>query len=282
MGPRMIRRLIALCIAASVLLSLTAWAGGIGLGIPLVTLDVTGTFDKVPVAFDDALELLEISFRDLGASTAELDDLRDRFAELNTEWTDAFGDLPMWLPLPLLGGSLEFRLPLLVVDGLRVTGGFVSDGLLRRLGGFANLPIPDPLLELDLSVGAETTSLSADLGFSSIMVASELTKRFDLFFVAIELGAGVYLVRGEIAPAVSIDGSQQLAEDLRDVVEVLHVDGLTWSEFGAHSLVGIELGPPFLRLHADVRYTFPISRTTGWWDLGVGRLAAVLGMVIRF
>jgi hypothetical protein len=271
-----------MCAALLVLSSLSASAGGLGCGFSLYTMDVTGTFDKVPVALDSALDALESTFDDLGASTAELDDLRAQFREVTDEWGDLFGEYPMWIPIPLVGGSIDVGLPFVVVDGVRVSGGFLSDDLLRGIGLLSGLAIPDPLIDLELEAGTESATLTADFGFSTFMASSDLTKRFGLVFAAVELGAGVYLIRGSIDPTVTVGGTSDLSAGVQTAVDALHLDGLTWSEFGAHVLAGIELGPPFFRLHADLRYTFPVSQTIGWWEIGIGRLAAVLGMVIRF
>ena len=267
---------------AVVLTTVRVMAGGVGFGLPLYTMDVTGTLDRVPVAFGEALDLLEEAFLDYGASTDDLDALRVQIDAAVAEWDAWFADWPMWIPIPLLGGSIDIDLPLIVVDGVRVTAGYMSDDLLRGIGRLGGLTIPDSLVDLDLEAGDEQASLMADLGFSTFMAASELTKRIDLLFAAIELGAGFYLIGGSIDPMVTITGTPDLSQTAGEVVDALRLDGLTWSEFGAHALVGVELGPPFLRLHADVRYTLPVSQTTGWWNIGVGRLAAVVGMVIRF
>ena len=286
MGSRMTRSAAVqrsvICATWLLLAAIRALAGGVGLGFPLYTMDVTGTFDQVPVAFDGALDVLEAAFSGYGASTEDLDALRTQFDAIALDWETLFGSWPMWIPIPLVGASIDIGLPLVVVDGLRITGGYLNDDLLRGIGLLSGLAIPDPLIDLDLDAGDEHATLIADLGFSTFMASSELTKRFDLFFAAIELGAGVYLIGGSIEPTLTVSGTTELSDTLRDAADALHLDGFTWSEFGAHALVGFELGPPFFRLHADLRYTFPMSRTSGWWNIGVGRLAAGVGMVIRF
>ena len=54
------------------------------------------------------------------------------------------------------------------------------------------------------------------------------------------------------------------------------------SALAVHGLIGFELGPPFLRLYGDVRWTISLSQTEDWWGLRPGPLSALLGFVIRF
>ncbi len=257
-------------------------AGGVYLGVPVVTLDLSTALSKVPIALSDGFDALTAALVDLGVPPSELDQIQQGFDDA-VEGVEAFTDtFPTLLPVPHLGGGIEIGLPLVVIDGLRLTGGLMTDGLLRSIASIAGVDVPDPLADFDIAIGEDSGHVTADLGFSSWILSTEAVKRFDLFLVALNLGAGLDLIGGRITPSIAYDVPEELEDGLGQAVDALHLDGLTWSAFAVHGVIGFELGPPFLRLYGDLRWTLPLSHSEGWWEIRPGSLSALLGFVIRF
>ena len=259
-----------------------AAAGGITFGVPIYTLDLSDTLDRIPAAADGAFTALEGALIDLGVSPAELEEIRDRIDETLDQVDDFAQAFPPLLPIPMVGGTVEISLPLIVVDSVRFTGGILSDGLLRRVAGFAGTEIPQPLFDVAYDSPGFSAAATIDVAFSSWMLSTDVAKRFDLLILALTLGGGVDLMRGEIQPLVDLDVPPEFEDDVAGALAALHLDELTWSTFAVHGVVGLEIGPPFLRIYGDVRFLLPLSEATNWWDLRSGGLAAVLGVVIRF
>jgi len=259
-----------------------AVAGGITFGVPVATLDVAGAFERVPIAVDAAFAALEDALIDAGLSQADLDEIRNRIDESLEQVDDLAETLPPLLPVPMLGGTIEITLPLILVDGVRFTGGLLSEGLVRGIARLAGTEIPEPLIEVSFDSPEFTGAATVDVTLSSWMLSTDVVKRFDAFVLALTLGGGIDLIGGEIRPLVDLDVPTGFEDDVADALVALHLDGLTWSTFAVHGVVGLEIGPPFLRLYGDLRFLLPLSEGAGWWELRSGGLAAMLGVVIRF
>ena len=273
----------ALVVACAVLLcGLSAAAGGLYLGVPLITLDLTSTLTQLPVAVNGAFDVLETTFIDLGVPPAELSEIRTQLDDALAGVEDFANDFPSWLPVPLIGGGIEFGLPLVVIDGIRISGGWLSGDLVRSIADMAGIHIPQPLVDLDLEIGEESGNVLADLDFSAWSVSTEVVKRFDLFLMAFNLGAGIDLLGGEITPIISTSIPSELTPGVASALNELHLDGLAWSAFAVHGMIGFEFGPPFLRLYGDIRWMIPLSQEEKWWGIRLGPVSALLGFVIRF
>ena len=281
MNPRLAR--MTLTVVSAVLLgALTVTAGGLYLGLPLVALDLEASLTKVPIAVGDALDALETAVAGLGVPPSEWDEIQQAFDDALAS-VEAFAEtFPMWVPLPLIGGGVEIGLPLVVVDGLRISGGMVSDELVRSIAAWGDLDIPRPLIDFEIDIGEETGTVLGDIDLSAWMLSTELVKRFDLLLLAVTLGAGVDLIGADVVPTVVFDVPEELEDGVTGALAALHLDGLSWSSFAAHATLGFEVGPPFLRLYGDVRWTMPLSTSTEWWELRAGPLSALIGFVIRF
>lgn len=284
-GSTMSKRLLRMTTAVLcglLLLAGTALAGGITFGVPICTLDVSGALDRVPIAVEDAFTAVEGVLIDLGVPPADLDEIQGRVDETLDQLDDLAQTVPPLLPVPLLGGTIEISLPLIVVDSLRFTGGLLTDGLLRGVAQLAGTEIPQPLFDAEFDSGGFSGAATIDVAFSSWMLSTDVVKRFDLLVLALTLGAGIDLMRGEIDPLVDIDVPPELEDGVTDGLAALRLDELAWSTFAVHGVVGLEIGPPFLRIYGDVRFLLPVSNTANWWDLRAGGLAGVLGVVVRF
>lgn len=273
----------AIVVAYAVLLcGLSVAAGGLYFGVPLITLDLTTTLTQLPVAVNGALDVLETAFADLGVPPAELDEIRAQFDDALTGIEDFTNDFPAWLPVPLFGGGIELGLPLIVIDGIRVSGGWLSGDLVRSIATLTGVDIPQPLVDLDLDMGDESGNVLADLNLSAWAFSTEVVKRFDLFLVAFNFGAGIDLLGGEISPSMSVSVPSELEVAVANALKELHLDELAWSGLAAHGMIGFELGPPFLRFYGDIRWMIPLSQEQKWWGIRLGPVSALLGFVIRF
>jgi len=275
-------RITAVAICALLLSGLSVTAGGVYFGIPIFTLDLSATLTQVPVAVNGAFEALEATFIDLGVPPAELGQIRAQFDDVLTGIEDFTSEFPVLVPVPLIGGGIEFGLPLLVIDGIRISGGLLSENLVRSISSMAGFEIPQPLADFDLDIGDYSGNVTANLEFSAWALSTEVVKRLDLLVLALNFGAGLDLLGGEIAPQITYDLPAEMAGGVAEALNALHLDELTWSAFALHAMIGFELGPPFLRLYGDVRWTVPLSQTEGWWGLRPGPVSGLLGFVIRF
>jgi len=285
LGSAMKTRLLrAMTVAACWVLihAATGISGGITFGVPICTLALSGPLDRVSIAAWDAYAAVEAALIDLGLSADDLDEIRARIGESIQQVDDVASTVPPLVPIPLIGGTIEVSLPLIIIDAIRFTGGLLNDGLLRSALGLAGIEIPAPLLEMTFDGGGDSAGATIDVAFSSWLLSTDVVKRFDLVVLAVTIGAGVDLARGEIRPLVDIEVPTEFEGAVGDALTALHLDGMSWSTFAVHGVVGLEIGPPFLRLYGDVRFLLPVSVGGGWWDLRAGGLAAVLGVVIRF
>ncbi len=286
MGPTVIHR-TALATAA-VLLGLCAvgvavHASGVYLGLEAYTLDMTGTWIQVPVALSAAFGELEAMLSDQGVSAEELAEISADFDAAIADVEAALTDLPTLVPVPLLALGVELPLPWVVIDGVRLSVGFLDDRLVRGVAsGVAGVEIPEPLLDETIDVGDDTASLTVDIAFSTWMISIDAVKRLDLVFLGADFFLGADVLWGSVTPSVEVDVPEGWDDGVDAALEALHLDEISWSAFGLHAGIGFELGLPFLRLYAEGRFVLPIGRAVGWWNLHAGELAGVLGMVIRF
>jgi len=275
-------RTTAAVVCTILLCGLSVTAGGLYFGVPFFTLDLSATLAQVPVAVNGAFNALEAMFIDLGVPLAELSEIRSQFDGALAGIEDVTSEFPAWVPVPLIGVGLEFGLPLVVIDGIRISGGLLSENLVKSISGMAGFEIPQPLADFDLEIGEYSGNVTADLEFSAWALSTEVVKRLDLLILALNFGAGLDLLRGEILPLISYDLPSEMAGGVAEALNALHLDELTWSAFAVHGMIGFELGPPFLRLYGDVRWTMPLSQTEKWWGIRLGPVSALLGFVIRF
>lgn len=272
--------LVAACMM--LLCGLSVAGGGLYLGAPLFTLDLSTTLAQLPVAVDGAFDVLEATLIDMGVPPADLNVIRAQFNDTLTD-IEAFTQVfPALVPVPLIGGGIELGLPLLIIDGIRISGGLLSEGLVRSISGMAGFEIPQPLLDLDLDIGQQSGNVTADLDFSAWMVSTEVVKRLDLLVLALNFGAGLNLIGGRIRPQINHQLPAEMADGVTEALTALRLDELTWSAFAMHGMIGFELGPPFLRIYGDVRWMIPLSQHDGWWGIRLGPVAALVGFVIRF
>jgi len=275
-------RTVLVVVCAILLSGLSAAAGGLYLGVPIYTLDLSTTLTQLPVAVNGAFDALEATFIDLGVPPAQLAEIQAQFDDALTGIEDFTDDFPAWVPVPLLGGGIELGLPLLIIDGIRISGGWLSETLIRSISSMAGFEIPQPLADFDLAIGEYPGNMTTDLDFSAWALSTEVVKRLDLLILALNLGVGLDLFGGEIEPRISYDLPAEMTDGVATALEALHLDGLAWSSFAVHGMIGFELGPPFLRLYGDVRWTVPLSQNEEWWGIHLGPVSALLGFVIRF
>jgi len=262
----------AIPITLVLLISPLVLAGGIALEIPFYTLDLTTTLAHVPTAVADSLDAL-------GVPSA---DAYEVIAELNTALAEIETELPVSsLPIPLFGGSIEFSLPFVLIDGLRFSGAILNDRILRGAAALFGLTIPKPLIDTQFEADGFNASATADASFFTFMLSTDLVKRLDLLIAGIDIGLGLDLIQGRITPEVDLDvpGFQT---EVDAALAALHLGELYWSAFAVHGTFGFEIGLPFLRTFVEVRFLLPISQSRGWWPISVDGFAGSVGVVIRF
>ena len=248
-------------------ISVLAVGGGIGCDIPFYAVDLTETFDRMPGVVEEALEALELPSEDVEEAVGEVE--------------AALAEMPTVLPIPLLGGEFEIGLPFLLVDGLRFGGGVVNDSLVLALWDLAGMDRPEVPIEADFESGDFEAALTLDPAFSTFFLSTELVKRVDLFVAGIEVNFGVDLIQARISPVLTVD-APGYQNQVNLALAALHLNGFVWSAFAGHAGVGIEIGPPFLRLFARGHLLFPLSQTTGWWGVRVNGWSGSVGFAIRF
>ncbi|MCX6093778.1 MAG: hypothetical protein NTY63_02995 [Candidatus Bipolaricaulota bacterium] len=258
-------------------------AGGISLGLEAYTLDMTGTWTQVPVAASAAFSEIEAMLSDQGVPAEELAEISADFDAAVADVQAALADLPVLVPVPLLALGVEISLPWVVIDGVRLSVGFLDDRFVRGVAsGVAGIEIPEPLLDETLDVGDDTASLTADVAFSTWMISVDAVKRLDLVFLGADFSLGADVLWGSVTPSVEVDVPEEWEDGVDAALEALHLDEILWRAFGLHAGIGFELGLPFLRLYAEGRFVLSLGTSIGWWNLHVGTLAGALGMVIRF
>jgi hypothetical protein len=267
LAPKIVGTLVLL-----LLISFSGLAWEIGAGLSFYTLDLSPTIAQIPTAVSDSLDALGIAGTDKSTILA---DIEATLAQIEADFPVSS------TPIPLLGGSIGISLPFIVVDELRISGGFLNDSLLRGMADLFGLQLPSPLFDETINTGLGTGTITADLSLPTFMLSSELVKRFDLIIAGIELGVGFDLIQGSVVPQIEavLPGFQP---EVDAALTALHLDELYWSVFATHASLGVELGPPFLRLFVRGQIVIPISHSTGWWPFAMGSLSGSIGMVIRF
>lgn len=275
-------RVIFLAAIAVLLSALAAVAGGLYVGLPMATIDLSTSLIRAPVALGNAFDALETAIAGLDVPPSEWSEIQQGFDDAQASVETFVASFPPWVPLPLMGGGLEIGLPLIIVDGLRVSGGFVSDDLVRSVAMWGGVDIPRPLIDIEFEIGEDTGSVLGGLHASAWMLSTELVKQFELLLMGVTLGAGLDLMGADVVPSIAVDVPADVEDGVSAALDALHLDGLSLSSFGVHAMIGFEVGPPFLRLYGDVRWTVPVSSSSGWWGLRAGPVAALIGFVIRF
>jgi len=281
----MIRKRLALSCGISMLLitlvTIGAFCGGISLQVPFYTLDLTETLETIiPGIVDNSLNALDAWLVELGMPTTEIDTLLDDINNNITNFVSNIEQLSIAsFPIPLVGGSIEFGLPFVVIDGIRLSGGILNETILFEAADLLSLELPR-LIEGEIEINGSTTEYSIAPLFSTFMLSADVTKRFDLVIAGINFGAGVDLIQGEIGLAAPIITPS--SPEFQPVLDQLQLAGLSWSAFAAHACLGVEIGFPFLRLAGEARFMLPISQTSGSWKIKVGQWAGNIGLVIRF
>ena len=287
MGSTMIRTFVragTVAIGGVYLIAAVACAGGLYVGSSFFALNVADAYARVPLATAAVIDALDATMANLGFSPQEIADIHSVLVEAGNRIEETVDDLPSLVPLPLLGVAIEIPLPLVVVDGLRITGGLLTDGILRSAATVAGFDVPKPLFETEFDIHelAIEGAASVDVDLSAWMLSTEVVKRIDLFLLGFTLGAGLDLIQGRVEPVVDLDASPEIDDGLRNALAALHLDELTWSTFGVHATVGIELGLPFLRIYGDLRFLLPLSERDGWWGLRAGDFSGLVGIAILF
>jgi len=280
----MTRKALTLSYVISMLLialvAMSASCGGISFGVPFYTVDLTETLVITSQIVDSSLDALDVWLQDLGMPTAEIDAL---LSDINNSITDFISNIEEFsitsFPIPLVGGSIEFGLPLFVIDGIRLSGGMLNQAILFEAASLLNLDVPTSI-DGEIEINGSTTEYSIVPLFSTFMLSTDVIKRLDLVIAGVSFGAGLDLIQGEIGLDTPIIDSLSPAFQL--VLDELHLDGLSWSAFAAHVFFGVEVGLPFLRLAGEARFMFPISQTPGSWRIKVGQWAGSVELAIRF
>ncbi len=272
------------CVISMLLIALAAMGascGGISFGVPFYTVDLTETLEEtIPGIVDNSLDALDLWLRDLGMPTTEIDALLSEISSSITDFISNIKELSTTsFPIPLVGGSIEFGLPLVVIDGIRLSGGMLNQAILFGAADLLNLGVSNSI-DGEIEINGSTTEYSITPLFSTFMLSTDVVKRLDLAIAGISFGAGVDLIQGQIGLAAPI--IDPLPSGFQSVLDELHLDGLSWSAFAAHASLGVEVGLPFLRLVGEARFMLPISQTPGSWKIKVGRWAGSVGLVIRF
>lgn len=255
------------------LCSFAVFPGGIGLDLSAVTVNLSGPLGMVPQAASDALS-------ELGLPTSEINQV---LQDIDTQLADIESSMPVeYLPLPLLGGTLEIGLPFIVIDKATLSVGLLNDSILRGIASMVGYSIPQPLVpDMAVDLGGNTANVSADVGLSVFKLTTRVAKHFDLLIAGIELGAGVDFVKGNVLPTVTVNAPGYQTE-VDAALDALHLDGLNWSTFATHVSGQVELGPPFLRLVVQAAYQLPISQSSGWWSVKSGIISGKIGLAVRF
>lgn len=244
-----------------------AFATGLSVGSAFYTIDVSGALAKVPSAAAAALQALGVPQNDAAQALANIE--------------AGLADFPTLLPVPLVGGALEVSLPFQVIDTVRLSAGILNDGIVRGIAGLFGTTIPRPLIDEEVNEGGFQGTFTGDLSFSTFSVSAEALKRLDLVLLGVNLGLGLGFMQGNVAPQVTSQVLPEYDARVAAALAALHTDGLSWSAFAVYGVIGIEIGPPFLRLAGEARIVLPFFRASGWWGIEVADWGWTLGLVIR-
>ena len=256
-------------LVAFVILSMptSAWATGLSVGSTFYTIDISSALAKVPSTATAALQALQVPQADT--------------AQLVAQISAGIADFPRILPIPLFGGAFEVPLPFGVIDTFRLSGGILDDGMVRGIASLFGTTIPRPLIDEEINEEGFQGTFTGDLSLSTFSVSAEAMKRFDLVLLGVNLGLGLEFVRSSVTPHVSAQVPAEYDARVAAGLAALHTDGLSWSTLAVHGAIGIEIGPPFLRLVSEVRIVLPLSSASGWWGIKVADWGGMIGLVIR-
>jgi len=277
---------VGLLLLAFLVVGGPAHAVGIGVDVGLYTVDVTTALASLPTAAAAAVDAFEVGLLMSGVPELVVDDLIDDLDLALDTIEVTVGDLLAGtsglllsrLPIPALGGWLEFGLPLPVVNTVRVGVAWLTEAMV--LDAITVFGIEAP--ELPYTVVADGIAIVVDPAFSTTWVSIEVAGRLGLLIAAIEGSVGIDRMWGVVLPGVSVavPEFQSVADD---ALAALHLERIAWAATAVHAGVGVELGPPFLRLYARVQGLMPIVLSAGsWWRVTVATLAARVGVVLRF
>ena len=269
MGQEMNARSLRGILVAFVILSMptSAWATGLSVGSTFYTIDISNALAKVSSAVTTALQALQVPPADTTQVVAQI--------------SAGIGDFPKVLPVPLFGGAFEISLPFEVIDTIRLSGGILDDGIVRGIASLFGTTIPRPLIDEEINEEGFQGTFTGDLSLSTFSVSAEAMKRFNLVLLGVNLGLGLEFVQGSITPEVSAEVPAEYEARVAAGLAALHTDGLSWSTLAVHGAMGIEIGPPFLRLAGEVRIVLPLSSASGWWGIKVADWGWRIGLVIR-
>jgi len=270
--------------AAAVLLASTAacHAGGVSI-FPLVYgLDVEETLAGVPAAVDAAVAAFADTLVEEGLPEAVVNDMMAALGGRIADLEAGISGLPTVCPVPLLGGSLELAIPLIVVDGVRLAVAGISDGIVRDVAALVGFEVPSPLFDVAFDTDGEHFAFTGDVAFTSWLAVTEGVKRFDLLLAALELGTGVAWIQGSVTPLLAINAPSEYEAALESALDALALDEISWSTFALSGSVGLELGLPFLRIQARMYGLIPISQSTGQWLIRTARWSMSIGLGVRF
>ncbi len=285
-GCRRMRWIGGLLIVVAV--SLSAMSGAVSVGVPFYTINVLPALEQVPSVIDQAASAWEDALIAEGLPpevaaelAAEVEAVGDEIAALIPFWTAGTpGALLQAVPVPHIGGAIEFHLPFVVLDTLRIEAGWLSEALVVSLLEMAGLGLG--LEDWPLVIDWDEASLWVAPEVRSMVLSTDIAKQVGLLVADIDLGVGVELISGRIMSGISVVGGA-LQETISVLISELQLESLRWTAFAVHGSIGIGIGPPFLRLYARLKGTVPISQSvSGGWLMSVGGLSGSVGMVIRF
>jgi hypothetical protein len=269
MGQEMNARSLRGFLVAFVILSMptSAWATGLSVGSTFYTIDISSALAKVPSAATAALQALQVPQADTAQIVAQI--------------SAGIADFPKILPIPLFGGAFEIPLPFGVIDTFRLSGGILDDGMVRGIASLFGTTIPRPLIDEEINEEGFQGTFTGDLSLSTFSVSAEAMKRFDLVLLGANLVLGLEFVQGSVTPHVSAQVPAEYDARVAAGLAALHTGGLSWSALAMHAAMGIEIGPPFLRLVGEVRIVLPLSSASGWWGIKVADWGWRIGFVMR-
>ncbi|MBN1858768.1 hypothetical protein JW848_06140 [Candidatus Bipolaricaulota bacterium] len=285
---RPMKGLVWLILLATLTATITGMAGGLGFGFPFYTINVLPAVEQAPVIMDQAAEAWEAALIADGLPpevarglAAEIEAVGDQIAASIPSWTTGTpGILLQAIPIPHIGGAIEFGLPFVVLDTLRFEAGWLSETLVLKALDLAGLG--SGLEDWPLVIDWDEALLWVEPEVRSMVLSTDVAKQIGLLVADIDLGIGVDLIAGRVLSGISVEGGL-FQETIHVLISELQLESLRWTAFAVHGSIGIGIGPPFLRLYARLRGMVPISQSvSGGWAISIGGLSGSVGMVIRF
>jgi hypothetical protein len=265
------------------------WAAsaiGFGPAAGLYTVNGLPVVEAIPVAARSAVSSFEAGLLGSGVPPLVVDDLVDDLS-LAIDTVDAAVDdlllgsgalLLSRLPIPAVGACFEIGLPLILADTLRLELSWLTEGMVVDAVSALGFALPT----LPYTVVADGVTLVVDPSFSTLWASAEVAGRLGIVIAAIEASVGIDGVWGTFLPGVtlSVPEFQSVADD---ALGALHLEEIRWAATAIHAGLGIEVGPPFLRLYARVRGVMTLTSSMNeWWPVPLSSLAARFGVVVRF